>query len=361
MKRKTVALYDPYLDVMGGGEKHILSIIKVLQEEGYEVTIFWDQDLSKEIAHILDIPFERPLTFTKNIFKDSSVVQKYSSLSKFNIFFYVTDGSYFLSGAKKNYIFSMVPNPSLYRMSLINKLKTANVQFISNSQFTQSQLSRWGITSEYIYPYIENTLLDIDIQQTHKEKIILSVGRFFKHLHSKRQDIMIDMFKKLKQENDEIKDFRLILAGGLKEEDKDYFKDLGNKITDEDGIILKPNVSYQEKIELYKKSALYWHFAGYGIDENKNPDLVEHLGITPLEAMSGGCIDFCYRAGGLKEIITDGTNGYLFNSYEELKEKTSTFLEKSDHSAMQQEAKKSVLEKFSYDVFKKRVKEVILK
>ncbi len=40
MKRKKAALYDPFLDVMGGGEKHILSILKVLEEKGFEIHIF---------------------------------------------------------------------------------------------------------------------------------------------------------------------------------------------------------------------------------------------------------------------------------------------------------------------------------
>jgi hypothetical protein len=43
---KKAALYDPYLDVMGGGEKHILSILQVLEHEGYEANVFWDHDLT---------------------------------------------------------------------------------------------------------------------------------------------------------------------------------------------------------------------------------------------------------------------------------------------------------------------------
>ncbi|EKE14265.1 MAG: hypothetical protein ACD_12C00601G0004, partial [uncultured bacterium] len=35
-KSKRIALYDPYLSTLGGGEKHILSILDVFAEQGYE-------------------------------------------------------------------------------------------------------------------------------------------------------------------------------------------------------------------------------------------------------------------------------------------------------------------------------------
>ena len=50
MKKGTkVGLYNPYLDTLGGGEKHILSIVDAVAEKGGEITVFWDKDLSREI------------------------------------------------------------------------------------------------------------------------------------------------------------------------------------------------------------------------------------------------------------------------------------------------------------------------
>ncbi len=46
---KKACLYDPYLDTLGGGELHVLSIMQVLDSFGYEVSIFWDKDLTKQI------------------------------------------------------------------------------------------------------------------------------------------------------------------------------------------------------------------------------------------------------------------------------------------------------------------------
>lgn len=362
MKRKKVALYNPFLDVMGGGEKHILSILKVIQDNGYEAFIFWDDDLSESFEQKLNLHFSEKIQFLPNIFPQASIIDKAKRLNDFDIFLYVTNGSYFYSSAKKNIIFAMVPDKKLYDTSIITRLKLLNSQFISNSHYTQKWLQRWGTKSDVIYPYIDEEYIKIDVTALKKEKIILSAGRFFKHLHSKRQDIMVETFKKLKKELPKLKDYKLVLAGSVKEEDKEYFEMVKTMVHDDKSILLKPNISHKQLSELYKSSQIYWHFAGYDVDENKNPDAVEHLGITPLEAMANGCIVLAYNAGGLKETVKDGKTGYLFSDINELKEKLSTVLSnKKDNKALISQAQQFVKDTFSYDVFKQRVNEVILK
>jgi len=186
------------------------------------------------------------------------------------------------------------------------------------------------------------------------------VGRFFSHLHSKKQDVIIKTFKKIKQKNSAFKNFELILAGGLKEEDKDYFNYLQKIAADDQSIILKPNISQNELYGLYQKAAFFWHFAGYGIDENKYPQKVEHLGITPLEAMATGCLTFCYNAGGPKILIKDGKRGFLFNDQNELiKKMTDIIADIKNQENIKKDAYDFVLKNFSYKVFKERVKKLI--
>lgn len=353
---RQAGLYDPYLDVMGGGEKHILSILQVLEKEGYDVSLFWDQDLSSSIKNKLNLSFSN-LTFIPNIFKTLSPIEKINALKNFDIFFYVTDGSYFFSGAKKNVIFCMVPNPALYRMNLGNKLKTFHNQFIANSSYTQKLLQKWGIKSEVIYPYVTEDLLRIK-PGIEKEKIILSVGRFFGHLHAKKHEEVIKTFLTFQKTH---KDFKLVLIGGMKDEDKLYFESLIKLIGDNKNILLKPNVSYTELLEYYQKSMFFWHFAGYGVDEEEHPEMVEHLGMTPLEAMAAGTVPFCYEAGGPKEIITDGENGCLFKDSNELLSKTEKVLKDSnEYMEVQQKGREYVKKYFSFAVFEKKVKEILL-
>lgn len=372
MKRKTVALYSPYLDILGGGEKHILSILQALEKEGYEINIFWDKNLQKEIKNQFSLHYINKIKWLPNMFIDSgqarladasakrarmtSVLNRANTLKRFDMFFYVTDGSYFLSTAKKNYIFCMVPQKSLYQMNLINRLKTKNCNFICNSKYTQSWLKKWGIKTKVVYPYIANDFVNLDINQLQKENIILSVGRFFNHLHSKKQSEIINTFNKLKHTNPLYKDFILILAGGLMKEDKPYFESLKKLTLNSPDIALIPNLSFPKLLETYKKAKYFWHFAGYGVDENTTPELVEHLGITPLEAMAAGCLTYCYNAGGSKEIIQNNRNGFLFDNTDDLLSKMINYDRARD---IIKYAHSYVKDNFGFNVFEKTVKEVI--
>ncbi len=363
MKRKLIAaLYDPYLDTLGGGEKHILSILKVLDDEGYEICIFWNKNLQSEIQQRFGLQYVNRLNFLPNIFTTSKPpINTWLTLRNFDFFLYVTNGSYFFSSAKRNFIFCMVPQRNLYQMNIINKLKTLNYKFITNSNFTQKWLNMWGITSHVIYPYVNSELIDIKVQNLKKEKIILTIGRFFGHLHSKKQSILISLFKQIKQTYPQFKNFKLIIAGGLKEEDKQYLSKLSSLVNDRLDIALETNFGYNRLIDLYRKSLFYVHFTGYGTDENVHPDQVEHLGIAPIEAMAGGCVVFCYNAGGPKEIIANGQNGFLFSNEKELVSNMLVVLDNQNlQKQIQLQAQKFVKDRFSYGVFKKRVKEVLL-
>ena len=127
MKRKKAILYDPFLDVLGGGERHILSILEVLYHQGWENSVFWDHDITPQIQSRLHI--DMPIRFEENIFRKGykkGVVEKQELLKKYDAFFYVTDGSYFFTSAKKSFIFCMVPQKNLYMMNIFSKVKTLN-------------------------------------------------------------------------------------------------------------------------------------------------------------------------------------------------------------------------------------------
>lgn len=361
MKRKKAALYDPYLDTLGGGEKHVLSIMKALQDEEYDIDIFWDHDLNQNIEHKLHIGFLHSPQYRTNIFKKKgSFLMKLLTLRSYDVFIYVTDGSYFFSSARKNFIFSMVPSRKLYPSSSLDKIKTHNFRFISNSKFTQKNLQDWHIVSEVLYPYIDEGYISLNVARLNKEKIILSVGRFFKQLHSKKHTVIIVAFQKLQASVPYFQNYKLLLVGGLKKEDQEYFDEIVSVVQANPSIELKTNVSALELMDIYKKSEIYWHFTGYGEDEKINPERVEHLGITPLESMATGCVTFCYSAGGPKELISDGKNGFLFTTIDELIKKMELLPKNvSKVSKLTTDAKEYVAKKFSYDIFKKHVKEII--
>jgi glycosyltransferase involved in cell wall biosynthesis len=74
--------------------------------------------------------------------------------------------------------------------------------------------------------------------------------------------------------------------------------------------------------DLYGRAKIFWSASGFGVNETKNPEKVEHFGITVVEAMSAGAVPVVYNAGGHKEIIKNGENGFLWNNIHELIKKT---------------------------------------
>lgn len=351
MRRKTVGLYTPYLDVMGGGEKHILSILKVFDDAGYNTILFWDTDLSAEIKDKLKLTFSH-LRFDTDLRK-MGLIDKAKKLSSLDWLLYVTDGSYFFSPAKNTAIFCMVPNKKLYNLTPLNAVKTANALFIANSHFTASWLHKWGISSRVIYPFVSQEFFQ-DIPPK-KKLLILTVGRFFKHLHAKKHTDLIKTFLRFHAHHSE---YSLILAGGVKEEDINYVQELKAEFP-ETYIQFKTNIPFTELRELYKDASLYWHFTGFGIDAHTYPEQVEHLGMTPLEAMASRTVPFCYNAGGPRELIENGKNGFLFNNEEELLSQTNHFLNNPPlQHKMQEAAYHFALKSFHFDTFTSHVKKI---
>ena len=355
---RQAGLYDPFLDTLGGGELHVLSILQVLSSCGYEPYIFWDKNLSREIKQKFSLTFINKTRWVPNMFgSKSSLLKKHDELKNFDVFIYVTYGSYFFSSAKKNFIFCMVPDNKLYQMNQLNRFKTLNYQFIANSRFTGNWLNHWGIKNEILYPYIDDVFFTDN--RIRKEKLILSVGRFFSHLHSKQHEIIIRVFEKFLKSKKDFESYTLILAGGLKKEDKDYFQKLQKMVKNNPNIELKPNVSYKDLVSLYQKAEIFWHFTGFGVNEKEHPEMVEHFGIAPLQAMASRCITFCYNAGGPKEFMRDGENGFLFNDEKELLRKMELGIKNKElRNKIIHNAKAFVKKHFSYEVFEENVKNI---
>jgi glycosyltransferase involved in cell wall biosynthesis len=328
-----------------------LSILKVFDEAGYNTIIYWNTDLSSEIQKRLKLTFEH-LTFEKDL-RDMSFIEKAKKLSPLDWMLYVTDGSYFFSPAKKTALFCMVPEKKLYNLSPLNALKTANAVFIANSHFTATWLHKWGIPSQVVYPYMSEELFISTPRK--RSPIVLSVGRFFKHLHAKRHEDLIKTFLRFHVHRPE---YVLVLAGGVKEEDMPYVEELKQKFP-QPYILFKTNISFTMIKDLYKHAMMYWHFTGLGVDAEVHPEQVEHLGMTPLEAMASRTVPFCFNAGGPREIIESGKNGFLFNSSDELLKQTSYFLNTPSLQAqMGENAYQFAYQSIRYEVFVQHVKKI---
>jgi glycosyltransferase involved in cell wall biosynthesis len=190
-------------------------------------------------------------------------------------------------------------------------------RIITISQYSKKWVKRlWGRLSTVLYPPV-----DIDnFKSGTKEKIILSVGRFFPEHHNKKQLEMAEIFKKMFERYPvEMKDYALYLVGGVdRRPDHLRYVEKIKEVAKNYPIKVITNVKWPFLVELFSKSRIFWHAAGVGEDEETSPEKFEHFGITTVEAMAAGCIPVVINKGGQKEIINDRYNGFLFESWEEL-------------------------------------------
>jgi len=183
------------------------------------------------------------------------------------------------------------------------------------SNYTRQWIARyWGLTSSLLYPPVDVTRF---VPSPDKRLQILSVGRFFTGQHNKKHVVMIDAFKQLVDQG--LRGWELHLAGGVNHgaEHAGYLAQVQAAARGYP-IHLHPDLPFDELAILYGESALYWHAAGFGEDEIRQPFKAEHFGITTVEAMAAGCVPVVIARGGQPELIRHGVDGYLWQTIAEL-------------------------------------------
>lgn len=305
-KRKTACIYNSYFSSLGGGEKHSLSFVPLLNEE-YEVYLTSETDFSIEY---LSSYFNIDLKKCKKII--SNKIDSHFS-SKFDLFINSTFKSNLVSKAEKNF----------YLVSFPHKEINADVlncyTFLHNSKFTESWAKKyWGPhKSKVIFPTLSSEAEEIC--EAKKEKIILSVGRFNYEGHCKNHHHVIEAFKVCIEKKLITADWELVIIGSCdktSESSIQYFNKIKN-LADTPLIKIISNAEYSTLKNYYKKSAIYVHAAGLGKPEGM-PELHEHFGITPHEAMLSGCYPVVYEIGGPSEQVDGLSNSAKFKNKKEL-------------------------------------------
>ncbi len=296
---KKALIVSPYLDHLGGGERYMLSAGCALETLGYEVYFSWDnlEEISS-LSTMLGIPLKNPRldSAVKTHYFARNPLAMFQATRGYDVVFYLSDGSLPLLGGKCNLVHLQVPFHGVGGRSLKNSLKKKFIHgFVVNSEFTKHVIDQeFGIDSTVLYPPV------IPIPPGNgKENTILSVGRFEPSLNTKHQDVLIESFVTLSKN---YSDWKLVLAGGSSSEE--WLTTLKSKASGAN-IEFVPNISHSGLITLYQQARIYWHAAGYGIDETKNPELTEHFGISTVEAISAGCIPLVVPYGGQREIVKD--------------------------------------------------------
>jgi glycosyltransferase involved in cell wall biosynthesis len=309
-----VGIYDLYLDTAGGGERYCLTLAETLLKNGWEVDIFWP---TKEILPRLQSKFRLEIekaNFVNYSLRQRSIIQRRRFEKDYDLLFYVSDGSLPFMFGKKNWLHFQVPFKKVLQADVVSKLKIKKIdKIICNSLFTKKVIdARLKVDSLVVYPPVDIAPL----KPQKKENLILSVGRFSQLLQGKKQDVLVNAFKKIIDKKT-LPGWKLILAGGSEVGGKDFVNEL-KEMSRGYPIEIKENLSFGELLRIYGKAKIFWTASGYGIDEVTEPEKVEHFGITTVEAMAAGAVPIVSNKGGQKEIVTQDENGYLWLEEEEL-------------------------------------------
>ena len=194
------------------------------------------------------------------------------------------------------------------------------------------------------------------IKPKRKENIILFVGRFSQLEQAKNQHILVDIFKKFYKSG--YNNWKLILAGGTEVGAEEYLLNLKKQVGNYP-IEISESPNFNALKNLYGTAKIFWSAVGYGVDEEKTPKKVEHFGMSLIEAMTAGCVPLVYSAGGYKEIIKDGDNGYLWNNSREILRNTKLLIKNNNiYRTISDNAKKDS-KKYSYEKFAEQVKNIL--
>lgn len=345
-----ICLYSPYIPKhRGGGEMYLLQVASVLQDKhkvylaisedwftnkkgeltAAGLTDLSDEGIIKHYQSFFDLPLDKISIIRTPIGTNAKPWKKWSWTKQWDVMYYLTDGSIFPSFARKNILHIQVPL-KISKKSLWEQIKLGTWQVKNtNSHFTKEIVSNeWPVHIDHVHsPFVElpeSTEKAGDLPHK-KSKTIVHIGRFFKQLHSKRQDKIIDTFKKMvDQYPEKMSGWKLHLIGGV--EDKEYTESLYEQAKDAP-IFFHHNLSRDQVINYLTNARIYWHATGYGVDQYVHPEKVEHFGISTIEAMAAGCVPIVINAGGQPEALGKSLQSCLWNTQKQWIENTVHVIE----------------------------------
>ena len=306
-REERAVILDSYLNTVGGGERTVCGLAKVLSQR-YRVSLVSKTKKVREDAGVLKRKLETVLGY--DLFGVD--IGELGSVDEPKVFI----NHEWVSGERgrgdENIYFTMFPHTG--SGGFVGSYDV----LVANSRFTADWIRRlWKRAARVIYPPVR--LVGLGLEK--KENIVLSVGRFFEGVGSKRQDVLLDVWKEIREE---LPGWKLIFVGGYRkdqENERQYVEMLRGKVLELGirSVEFHFNVPREELEGWYRKAKIFWHAAGYEAD---CPDGMEHFGIVTAEALSASAYPIVYRGGGQEELINDVREGQLWTTKEELMEYT---------------------------------------
>lgn len=227
--------------------------------------------------------------------------------------------------------------------------------WICLSEFTRRWAKvRWGISPQVLPMPLRSTLTPGE-----KKPLILSLGRFFAG-NWKRQDVLLETFQKLYRANRKEIDGRGIrfrMMGTCSEHPDDVaFVESLRRRAGNLPVEIVVNAPGQGVREALSQALCLWHATGYGVNEYKYPERMEHFGMTAVEAMASGAVPLVYHAGGVPEVVRHNRDGFLWSSQEELVDLTRQILRDEERLRQMRQSAIHAAARYELDAFREKLK-----
>ena len=211
---------------------------------------------------------------------------------------------------------------NISRAYLLHDARSADGVLVYSRFVQRTLLDNHDITTTVLFPPIDDFALSV-----RKDNTILSAGRFFSGMYNdKRYDILINAFKRLCAVVPNLHlEYHIAGNCAADRQAQDYLDAL-KKAAHGYPVFFHVNASYQELHTLYNLATLFWHAAGFGVNEDSAPERAEHFGMTTVEAMSASCVPIVINRGGQKEIVSHGESGYLWETIDQLVDMTADLM-----------------------------------
>lgn len=366
-----ICFYSPYFpNSFGGGEKYLLDAALITaSNKSHQVSlaISSKEPLSKQKLVKIKKSYQEfmgqkliGIEFINTpLGGHNKTLKKLLWTKNFDVLFYSTDGSLFFSLAKKNILHIQIPL-KLDKSSFIQRQKLKNWHTkTTNSEFTKSVVEpSWPVKVDFVHqPMVDAESIIKKTNFSQKREIILNVGRFFTQLHSKRQDILVKIFKKMiSKYKRETKDWQLVLIGSV--ENADYAQRV-HKLAQGLPVKILHDVSRNELIDWFTRSSIYWHATGYRINDEKDPEKLEHFGITTVEAMAAGNVPIVLGKGGQVEVVGKHLMDWTWLTQESCVKNTIQLIRHPDLRSNLQKLAQQQAQEFSPDKFADKLQKII--
>ncbi len=285
-------LYSPFYHVLGGGERVFVAMVGALRPIVDQIDVIVD-----------NLP--DPVRRNRLGFPDIDLIQATpaavtAATADADLFVTVANGFPVRSCAQHNLAYVQFPfetfdvRPAIRR---VQQQRFEDFELLCNSEFTKLWIKeRWQRDATVVYPPADAGSSAV----RERTNSIVAVGRFFQSEHAKRQDVLIDAFRRL---NAVEPGWRLVILGGVFDEDGARYVAALRQMADGLSVEIVVDATPESIERALSDATFFWHATGFGRSE-ASPEQAEHFGIATVEAMGRGAVPLVFDDGGQVEIVT---------------------------------------------------------